>query len=109
MLCGARGFEAIAQWIHVQEPEFHHLLGYTRRPPTKNAFRDLLAILDAELFEQVLVDWTTTVWHQADLQPFVSTTLPVESIDGKVLCGAIAEHGRAICLLTRVDQATGRV
>ncbi|MEZ5941386.1 MAG: transposase family protein [Planctomycetaceae bacterium] len=61
VLCGARGFEANAQWIHVQEREFHHLLGYTRGPPTKNAFRGLLAILDAELFEPVLVDWTTTI------------------------------------------------
>ena len=33
VLCGARGYEAIAQWIHAQVPEVWYLLGYYRRPP----------------------------------------------------------------------------
>ena len=31
VLSVARGYEAIAQWIHLQEPWLWHLLGYYRR------------------------------------------------------------------------------
>ena len=109
VLCGARGFAAIARWIHCQEPEFHHLLGFTRKPPTENAFRDLLLAIDPEGLEEALVQWVSEIWMSAESEPFVSTRLPAESIDGKVVRGALGIHGRAMCLLTRVDQATGRV
>ena len=50
VLCGARGFSAIAQWIHVQPREVWWMLGYYRTPPTENTFRSLLSRLDpAEL------------------------------------------------------------
>ena len=65
-------------------------------------------MLDADVFEAVLVRWVDAVWDGRDDSP-IDESLPTDSIDGKVLCGAIGEHGRALCLLTRVDQATGRV
>ena len=113
VLCGARSFAAIEQWIHLQEPEFWHALGFTRRPPTQNAWRNLLDALDPEIFEAVLARWIDAVWDGRNGSPVsgpASTDfIPTDSIDGKVLCGAIGVHGRALCLLTRVDQATGRV
>lgn len=92
----------------MQEPEFWHTLGFTRRPPTQNAWRNLFTTLDAEVFEAVLSGWVDAVWNGRDDSP-ANRPIPTDSIDGKVLCGAIGEHGRALCLLTRVDQATGRV
>ena len=37
MLCGARGYSAIAQWIHLQQPDFWYVLGFTRKPPKKTS------------------------------------------------------------------------
>ncbi|WP_417731126.1 transposase family protein [Rosistilla oblonga] len=42
LLTGAKGCIAIAQWLHDQEPEFWHSIGFTRKPPTSNCFRDVL-------------------------------------------------------------------
>ena len=41
-LQGARGYVAIAQWIHDQDITLWRTLGFTRTPPTKGAFRNLL-------------------------------------------------------------------
>jgi DDE_Tnp_1-associated/Transposase DDE domain len=100
VLCGARGYEAIAQWIHTQLPEVWYLLGYYRRPPTGGAFRYLLSKLDPAALEQVLRDWMGT---QA------TTTLPALALDGKTLCSTLAEHARSVQLLALFDQHTGCV
>jgi hypothetical protein len=103
VLCGARGYEAIAQWIHAQLPEVWYLLGYHRRPPTGGAFRYLLSKLDSEALEQVLRDWIVeqvgvTAW---ELDPL--------AMDGKTLCSTLAEHGRSIQLLSLFHNRTGCV
>ena len=41
MLCGARSYSAIADWIHAQKQEVWHGLGFWRRPPQLGAFRKL--------------------------------------------------------------------
>lgn len=61
ILVGARGCEAISQWIHAQEPQAWHALGYFRKPPCANAFRKLLAALDPQLLEQVLQRWMASL------------------------------------------------
>ena len=108
VLCGAKSFAAIAEWIHAQEIELRHALGFTRNPPTQNAWRNLLEALDPEVLEEALSRWVDTVWENTDVAT-EKPTMPVDTIDGKVLKGAISKHGRTMCLLTRVDQATGRV
>jgi hypothetical protein len=47
ILCGARGFKPIAQWLHDQDLALVHALGFTRTPPKWGAFRKLLITLDA--------------------------------------------------------------
>ena len=39
MLCGCRGYAAIAQWGRDQPIEFMHRLGYRRRPPCFGCFQ----------------------------------------------------------------------
>jgi len=101
VLCGARGYEAIAQWIHAQFPEVWYLLGYHRRPPTGGAFRYLLSKLDPQALEQVLRDW---IVEQAGI---ATQELDALAIDGKTLCSTLAEHGRSIQLLSLFDHRTG--
>lgn len=101
VLWGARGYEAIAQWIHAQFPEVWYLLGYHRRPPTGGAFRYLLSKLDPETLEQVLRDW---IVEQTDI---AVRELDALAIDGKTLCSTLGEHGRSIQLLSLFDHHTG--
>src|SRR5262245_55449382 len=95
VLCGAQGFEAIAQWIHAQRPELWYLLGYFRRPPTSGAFRYLLTKLSPDVLEQALREW---------IVPLIADTITDEgaqaiALDGKTLCGTLGEHGRHLQLL----------
>ena len=57
VLCGARGYTAIAEWIHAQDVKTWHCLGYWRKPPTRNAFRNLLLKLVPEELETAVRQW----------------------------------------------------
>lgn len=103
VLCGARGYNAIAGWIHAQRPEVWYLLGYFRRPPKEGAFRLLIKKLDPEVLEEALREWIT----QATDIP--SDELSSLAIDGKTLCSTLAEHGRSIQLLSLFDNLSGCV
>lgn len=105
VLCGARGYRAIAQWIRLQEPSTWHWLGFTRRPPCANCFRDLLSTLSPEALEDTLRRWTSGL-PGAQVS---DDALRATSIDGKTLCGALQAHGRAIHLLSALDHQMGCV
>jgi hypothetical protein len=105
MLQGARGYSAITQWVHDQDVELWHALGFTRRPPKLGAFRKLLMAVSPTHFEQVLADW-------ARYSLGVSSTdqsLEAVAMDGKTLCGTLQPHERAVHLLALLDQRTGCV
>lgn len=105
MLCGARSYPGIADWIHAQPPEFWYCLGFTRTPPQLGAFRKLLMKLSPQALEDALRPWVDQLLVQqarvgdACLQPL--------AIDGKSLRGTMAAHQRAIHLLSLLDQRTG--
>jgi hypothetical protein len=102
-LQGARGYTAIAQWIHSQDVHFWHELGYMRRPPRWNAFRKLLMRLCPQQLERAVQNW---VEHcLADRPP--NEALQPLAIDGKTLCGTLSPHQRAVHLLSALDHATG--
>lgn len=105
VLCGARGFEAIAQWIHAQRPELWYLLGYYRRPPTSGAFRYLLTKLAPEALEQALRQWIAAVLGEA----IQDDQLQGVALDGKTLCGTMGSHGRSLQLLSLFDERSGCV
>lgn len=105
VMCGARGYDAIAQWIHAHEREVWYLLGYTRRPPTAGAFRYLLLKLAPEVFEDALRRWS----EESLGQPVPEEGLEAVCLDGKTLCGTLTPHGRALQLLSLLDQKTGCV
>ena len=104
ILCGARGPTAISQWIESQDPEVWHWLGYYRKPPKPGAFRDLLMALDCDAFEEVLRQWIDSV-----LPEVTDDELSAVSLDGKTLCGTMTPHGRAVQLLSLLDQRSGCV
>ncbi|MBC8117624.1 MAG: transposase family protein, partial [Candidatus Saccharimonas sp.] len=83
VLCGARGYAAIAEWLHKWPLDFCHRLGYLRRPPKKGAFRNLLLALDAERFERAIADWMSQTLNVT----LTEDDLQGVSIDGKWLRG----------------------
>jgi hypothetical protein len=104
ILQGARGYSAITQWVHSQDVELWHALGYTRRPPRLGAFRSLLMALSPTHFERVLADWAKYCLGVSSEE-----SLEAVAIDGKTLCGTLQSHERAVHLLALLDQRTGCV
>ena len=103
ILTGARGCTAIAQWVRNQEPAVWHLLGFRRKPPTTNCYRDLLLEIPAEVLENAIRSWA------GDLLAAPSGELQGLALDGKTLCGTLQPHGQSIHLLAVLDHATGGV
>lgn len=105
ILCGHRGFTGITEWLHDQSVETWHALGFTRRPPLLDCFRDLLMKLDPQILQQVLSSWIED-GLKLSLDP---QDLQAVSVDGKTLCGSLRDHLPAIHLLAVVDHKTGYV
>jgi len=105
LLCGARGYSAIVQWLHALPVPWWHRLGFTRRPPKDHAFRDLLAAISPEKFEAVVRAWITAALDEAILDD----ELRAIALDGKTLCGTLTKHQRAVHLLSLFDQRLGCV
>jgi len=104
LLTGSTGCAAIAQWIKSQEPKVWHMLGFRRKPPTENCFRNLLARLPADTLEEVMGRWIRQLTAGESLNE-----LSAVAIDGKTLCGTLQAHGQSIHLLSLLDHASGCV
>lgn len=105
LLCGNRGYTQLVEWLHDLPVAVWHWMGYTRRPPKLDCFRDLLMKLDPATLEAALAAWI----HEAlgiELDP---DQLQAVSIDGKTLCGTLRPFARAVHLLAAVDHQTGCV
>lgn len=104
ILTGARGYRTVAQWVRSQNAAVWQLLGFHRKPPCANTFRNLLLALKPEVLEAVLRQWMTGV-----VEFPAEGTLQSVAMDGKTLCNTLAAHERNIHLLALFDQATGGV
>ena len=104
ILTGARGYRAMAQWIQSQNAVVWLWLGFRRKPPCANCFRDLLLALDPDVLEAVLRQWMASILPQ----PAADTVSSV-AIDGKTLCNTLAAHERNVQLLALLDRVTGGV
>jgi hypothetical protein len=105
VLCGARGYEPIAEWLHEQPVDFWHALGYRRRPPKWGAFRNLLRAIDVDAFERALTAWIEPLLKR----PLEPGELSAISIDGKVLRGSFDRLEGTVRLLAAFDHGTGCV
>lgn len=104
ILTGARGYKAIAQWSRAQSSSVWQALGFRRRPPCANCFRNLLLALPPETLEATLRTWLTATLGQPLPDEIRGTAL-----DGKTLCNTLAAHQRNVHLLSLLDQSLGGV
>lgn len=109
VLCGARGFKPIAQWVHDQDIAWMHALGFTRTPPRWGAFRKLLVAIDPAAFEAAVAGWARATLEGLTPEPSPEeppALVPV-ALDGKTLRGSIGRHGGAVHLLSAMAQRWG--
>jgi hypothetical protein len=104
MLCGARGYSAIVQWLHLQPIDTWHQLGFTRTPPKTTCFEKLFSALPAESLERALSHWIEQGHAMS-----VDDELQALAIDGKTLCSMLTPFQKAIHLLSALDQKPGCV
>jgi hypothetical protein len=104
VLTGARGYRAIAHWAGSQSPTVWQWLGFHRKPPCANTFRNVLLALNPEVLEAVLRQWMAAI-----VQLPSSDAVQSVAIDGKTLCNTLTAHQRNVHLLSLLDQATGGV
>lgn len=104
VLTGARGYKAIAAWVVHQESSVWRWLGFRRRPPCANSFRNLLLALRPDVLEGVL-----RVWVRSVLGAPAPDELRAVALDGKTLCNTLGAHQRNVQLLAFLDQHTGGV
>jgi hypothetical protein len=90
LLCGNRGYAAIAEWLHDLPVDVWHGMGYTRRPPQLDCFRDLLMKLDPDVLEEVLSRW---IRETLGLE-LTDDDLAAVSIDGRQVRPPTDEGGR---------------
>lgn len=105
VLCGSRSYVALIEWLHDLPVDVWHWMGYTRRPPKHDCFRDLLVRLDPAALEAALRQWLTDEGRLS----LDDQSLSAVSFDGKTLCATLRSFAPAVHLLAAVDHQTGHV
>jgi hypothetical protein len=104
ILTGARGYRAIAHWVRSQNITVWRWLGFHRKPPCANSFRNVLMALNPDILEAVLRQWMVQIVESPTPNAVQSVAM-----DGKTLCNTLSAHERNVQLLSLLDQATGGV
>jgi hypothetical protein len=105
IMCGARGYSAIAQWARDQDISFMHRLGFNRTPPTLGGIRKVLIALDPAAFEAALTRWAEGVLDR----PLPADGAPPQAcaLDGKTARGSFDGLNKAVHLLSLVVHESG--
>ena len=105
IMCGARGYSAIAQWAHDHDISLMHRLGFTRRPPKSGGIRKVLMALDPAALEAALTRWAEALLGRA---PAAGMGPPEAfALDGKSARGSFDGLSKAVHLLSLVAHRSG--
>lgn len=103
VLCGARGFAAIAEWAtyRTQNQLSRLWCRYDEKkecyvPPSEPTIRRLLQTIDAEIVDRVIYQWLAALCDSSAI-----------AFDGKVLKGARGDDGTQVHLLSAVTHQEG--
>lgn len=109
ILCGARGYAAIAQWAHDHDICLMHRLGFTRTPPTMWGLRKVLLALDVAAFEAALSRWAAAVLGRAPADADADADDPPQALalDGKTARGSFDGRNKAVHLRSLVAHESG--
>jgi hypothetical protein len=104
ILCGARGYAAIAQWAQDHDIELMHRLGFTRRPPKSGGLRKVLMAVPAAALEAALTRWAEGLLGRI---PAADEPLDAFALDGKAARGSFDGLSKAVHLLSLVAHHSG--
>lgn len=106
MLCGARTYEAIAEWGRNYDPALARALGFTHpKTPCAATLFLLFRRLDREQFEAVLGAWAEQVLAATAGAP--AAVLEGVAVDGKTLRGSRKQGAPGAHLLSVVSHRLG--
>jgi hypothetical protein len=123
-LCGFRGIRPVVHWLELHGVGMWHLLGFRRKPPVRQTFANVLAEIDPDLLEAVLLEFvaqlklpdeTRSAGSSAKPHTAKSATatpsesLDVEIWDGKTLRGTRHGERRAEQVLIRIQHTLAKV
>jgi hypothetical protein len=105
IMCGARSYSAIGQWVQDQDISLMHRLGFTRRPPKAGGIRKVLIAVDAKAFEHALTNWSEALLSR----PVVAEPSVPEAfaLDGKSARGSFDGLQKAVHLLSLLAHESG--
>jgi hypothetical protein len=101
ILCGMRGYKAIAEWANNLTPKARQRFRCRRRGgqylvPCEYIIRDVLIRVDPTQLDRALQRWNATYGRDDDSL----------AIDGKTMCNAIDEHGHQTHVMSVVGHHT---
>ena len=104
-LCGAEGYQAIADWGRNHGAAMARALGFTRaKTPCAATFCNIFRRLDRQDFEQALWRWAEEVLQASPPPP---GTLEAIAMDGKTLRGSKRQGALDVHLLSAVTHRLG--
>ena len=117
ILCGCHSLRLQQHWLKLVAAPVWHLLGFTRKPPTRQAFANLLARVDPLALEQAVLEFVEQLALECPQEgsaksPSSSASFPLpeaEVWDGKTLRGTREGDSRAQQILVRMNLALKRV
>ena len=105
IICGAKGYTAIAQWTRDQDIGLMHRLGFTRKSPKVGGIRKVLIALNPRAFEDALNQWAESLLGRPVSSEFLS--LEAFSLDGKTVRSSFDGLEKAVHLLSMVAHKSG--
>lgn len=130
-LCGHQGLRQTVRFLRTHGVEMWHLLGFRRKPPVRQSFANVLKLVDAEILEQVLLNFVSQLECQpsdiADKPPRTKkvsvssnsatassenhpgNSVDAEVWDGKTLRGTRDGERRAEQVLVRMQAILGTI
>ena len=105
IMCGARGYTAIAQWAHDHDIELMHRIGFTRRPPQSGGIRKVLMAVPAAALEAALTRWAEALLGRIPVAD--EGSLDAFALDGKSARGSFDGLSKAVHLLSLVAHRSG--
>ena len=123
-LSGHQGLRQTVRWLKLQGIAMWHLLGFTRTPPVRQTYANVLAEIDPHVLERALLDFVSQLeCAPSDLMdkpvkvkpktptavPTVVSTVDVEVWDGKTLRGTRTGDRRAEQVLVRMQAVLGTI
>jgi hypothetical protein len=123
-LCGHQGLRQTVRWLQLQGVAMWHLLGFTRKPPVRQTYSNVLAEIDPQVLERVILEFVSQLEcvpsdlmdKPVKVKPKATTAVPlaaspvdVEVWDGKTLRGTRKGDCRAEQVLVRMQAVLGTI